>query len=280
MPPYELPQQKTKSVIKTSSSKGGGGSNEIRFEDLKGEEQLLLFSQRDLHVRTNRDRVENVDRDHHLTVARNKVELVNETRNTEVKLNSNEKIGGNLSLAGTGDVAEKFGGNHCEQAGAIYLKGATDVVIEAGASLTLKVGGNFVKVDAGGITIMGAMVKINSAGGSAGNGTIVAPEAPLGPLVADTVGIGRDVTYEQDGRQSEGEAPPPVETTTSWIEIELVDEIGRPVPGEKYAVLDASGEIIADGHLDDQGLARAQVPEKTTHQITFPNLDALAWETQ
>ncbi len=33
MPPYKLPDEKTRSTIKTRSTKGGGGSNEIRFDD-------------------------------------------------------------------------------------------------------------------------------------------------------------------------------------------------------------------------------------------------------
>ena len=37
MPPYPAPDDKTKSTIKSNSSLGGGGSNEIRFEDKKGE---------------------------------------------------------------------------------------------------------------------------------------------------------------------------------------------------------------------------------------------------
>ncbi|HEX8604412.1 MAG TPA: type VI secretion system tip protein TssI/VgrG, partial [Pseudoduganella sp.] len=38
IPPYDLPANQTRSTIKTNSSKGGGGFNEIRFEDKKGAE--------------------------------------------------------------------------------------------------------------------------------------------------------------------------------------------------------------------------------------------------
>ncbi|MBI5656716.1 MAG: type VI secretion system tip protein VgrG, partial [Geobacter sp.] len=41
-PPYKLPDEKTKSTIKTNSSPGGGGFNEIRFEDKKHEEQIFI----------------------------------------------------------------------------------------------------------------------------------------------------------------------------------------------------------------------------------------------
>jgi type VI secretion system secreted protein VgrG len=39
-PPYPLPDKKTASTIKSDSSPGGGGSNELRFEDQKGGEEV------------------------------------------------------------------------------------------------------------------------------------------------------------------------------------------------------------------------------------------------
>jgi len=46
-PPYALPANATQSGVKTHSSKGGGGSNynEIRFEDKKGSEQILVHAE-------------------------------------------------------------------------------------------------------------------------------------------------------------------------------------------------------------------------------------------
>lgn len=49
MPPYSLPAERTKSGVKTNSSKGGGGSNELRFEDKKGSEEIYLHAQKDLN---------------------------------------------------------------------------------------------------------------------------------------------------------------------------------------------------------------------------------------
>lgn len=46
MPPY-LPDRPSKSTIKSNSTKGGDGYNELRFEDFKGEEQIYLHAQKD-----------------------------------------------------------------------------------------------------------------------------------------------------------------------------------------------------------------------------------------
>lgn len=45
--PYNLPAEQTKSTIKSNVSKGGGGFNEIRFEDKKDAEEVFLQAERD-----------------------------------------------------------------------------------------------------------------------------------------------------------------------------------------------------------------------------------------
>ncbi len=40
--PYELPANQTRSVFKSLSSPGGGGYNELRIEDRKGQEQIFV----------------------------------------------------------------------------------------------------------------------------------------------------------------------------------------------------------------------------------------------
>ncbi|MEM8799351.1 MAG: type VI secretion system tip protein VgrG [Pseudomonadota bacterium] len=58
MPPYDLPGNKTRSGIKTNSSKGGQGYNEFRIEDKKGEEQIYMHAERQLDIRVKEDRLE------------------------------------------------------------------------------------------------------------------------------------------------------------------------------------------------------------------------------
>jgi type VI secretion system secreted protein VgrG len=64
----------------------------------------------------------------------------------------------------------------------------------------------------------------------------------------------------------------------SWIEIELVDDHKDPVPGEKYRITLPDGETVAEGTLDEKGLARVDGIEPGTCQITFPDLDKDAWK--
>ncbi len=57
MPPYTLPDNRTQSGIKSRSSKGGSASNfnEIRFEDLKGKEELHIQAERDMSTLVKAD---------------------------------------------------------------------------------------------------------------------------------------------------------------------------------------------------------------------------------
>jgi type VI secretion system secreted protein VgrG len=59
-----------------------------------------------------------------------------------------------------------------------------NLVIEAGATLTLKVGGSFINLNPAGVFVQGPMVMINS-GGAAGSGQGAKPEAPKDPKEAD-----------------------------------------------------------------------------------------------
>ena len=50
IPPYKLPDEKSKSTLKTLSYPGGGGLNELRMEDKKGSEQVFIHGEKDLDV--------------------------------------------------------------------------------------------------------------------------------------------------------------------------------------------------------------------------------------
>ena len=55
MPAYTLPDEKTKSYIKSNSSKGGQGYNEIRLEDKAGQEQIFIHAQQNMDTRVLKD---------------------------------------------------------------------------------------------------------------------------------------------------------------------------------------------------------------------------------
>jgi type VI secretion system secreted protein VgrG len=302
--PYTLPDEKTKSTIKTNSSTGGGGYNEIRFEDKAGEEQIFIHAQFDEDIRienddgltVGRDRNQNVGRD--LSVKADRDNLVDLGRDQHTKIGGKQaiKISTSYSHDVGGDVIEKYGGAQSTQVtGDIYIKGKS-IVIEAGTQLSLKVGGNFVDIGMGGVTIVGTMVKINS-GGSAGSGSAGSPVSPTAPTDPAAVPEAGDDSPGEDPSFSGGEPiTDPLELAAvnapwhreeedhedsenkTWIEIELVDGAEEPVSGEKYRVILADHETVAEGTTDTEGKAKVNNIDPGQCRVIFPDLDKRTWE--
>jgi type VI secretion system secreted protein VgrG len=91
MPPYTLPDNKTQSGIKSRSSKNGTAENynEIRFEDKKGSEEILVHAERDVTVEVERNRTTTIGMkgamvagDDTLTVQNNLTETINNKQQT------------------------------------------------------------------------------------------------------------------------------------------------------------------------------------------------------
>ncbi len=295
MPPYTLPDEKTKSTIKTNSSIGGEGFNEIRFEDKKGEEQIFIHAEKDLDIRVENDRRELVGNDRHLIVKRDlkeKIEfdkhvLIEKNEFREVKSDFHLKVGGksaveitgSSSLKVTGNVIESFNQNHSENVTATYHLKGMNVKIEGMTGMELKVGGSSIVLTPAAIFIQAPLVNINSGSGppvAPAPSSLVPPTSPVKPLAAVDASPGKDVS-SQEKRHKEPEEEEEKEKK-SWIEIELVDEENNPVPGEKYKVILPDGKTVAEGTLDEKGFARVEGIDPGSCKITFPNLDKDAWE--
>ncbi|RON08120.1 type IV secretion protein Rhs [Pseudomonas brassicacearum] len=183
--PYALPANKTRTVFKTLSSPGGGGYNELRIEDKKGAEQIFIHAQRDWDENIEHDQKIRVGNERHDTVEKNTyTELKAEEHRTtiadrkvETRMDDHLTIGQNQHI--------KLGTAQLTSVGReIHLKAGDKMVIEADSELTIKGGGSFIKLDAGGVTVVGPVVKIN-AGGSAGSGTGIGIKPPVLPGAAD-----------------------------------------------------------------------------------------------
>lgn len=200
MPPYALPDEKTKSTIKSDSSKGGGGFNEFRIEDKKGSEQIFIHAEKDLDIRVKNDKKEIIKRDQHVIVERNYFHEGKGDSHSKLSGDNNTEIGGSASLKVGGDIDTKVGGKMAVNAGGeIHLKAGMKIVIEAGTQITLKVGGNFVDIGPAGVTIVGTMVKINS-GGAAASGSGASTTAPTAP---------KEAVDDKAGEKASKPPPPP-----------------------------------------------------------------------
>jgi hypothetical protein len=168
-PPYPLPDMATISTLKSSSSKGGAGFNEIRFEDKKDEEQLFIHGQKNMDVRVKNDAFEWIGNDRHLVIVNDQLEHVKNNRSEIVDQDHKEKIGkdrhlkvvgkeakevgDSLSLTVKGDVIEVFKAKHSEETTGDYYLKADNICIEGLTNITIKVGQTSIALESDGISI-------------------------------------------------------------------------------------------------------------------------------
>lgn len=189
VPPLNLPGEATRSTIKTLSSKGGGGFNELRFEDKKDSEEIFLHAQKDLQLRTGNDRTEFIAANADLTIGKDRSESIGENVNLEVGKNQaisvgvnraltvgqedyvtvgtqqHTHVGTNMAVTTGANLELNAGANYATTAGAnIDMKAGINLVAEAGAIISLKAGSNSVVINPAGVFITGNLVMINSGG--------------------------------------------------------------------------------------------------------------------
>ncbi|CAB3791647.1 Actin cross-linking toxin VgrG1 [Paraburkholderia caffeinitolerans] len=185
MPPYKLPANSSVATIKSSSTPNASGSNEVRFQDKAGAEQLFFHAQKDHETWVINDALMNVGKDRHLSVTGKEYVKVSGDRHDHVAGAQNAKVDGTASLDVGAKLQEKVGTDYAIDAGSnIHIKAGMNVVIEAGMSITLKAGGAFVVIGPSAVAVSGMPIQLNS-GGSAGSGAGSSPTAPDDPTDAD-----------------------------------------------------------------------------------------------
>jgi type VI secretion system secreted protein VgrG len=162
MPPYELPANRTQSGIKTHSSKEGKDSNfnELRFEDKKGHEEIVIHAERDLSQMVEHDEIVVVLHNRSLTIGGGKD-------------NSDPKKDGTLTQTIEGDVymgIQKGDYTHEVQKGQATLTGekavaleskSQDVSVKAKTQIKLEVGSSSLLMKADGtIELKGVNITI------------------------------------------------------------------------------------------------------------------------
>jgi type VI secretion system secreted protein VgrG len=133
MPPYGLPGSATQSGWKSNSSPGGGGWNELRFEDKAGSEEVYFQAQKDHNelVKNNESRTigndfaedvghdakQDIGHDRTETVGNDKAVTVGHDQTTSIGNNDTESVGVNRSLSVGSNETINIGSNSSETIG-------------------------------------------------------------------------------------------------------------------------------------------------------------------
>ncbi|KQQ55736.1 type IV secretion protein Rhs [Pseudomonas sp. Leaf127] len=195
--PYALPANQTQSGLKTQSSKGGAGFNELRFEDKKDAEQVFLQAQKDLAINVLNDTSATVGHDETLTVQNDRTRTVKEGNETvtleqgnrsvtlqagsdtlDVTANRTLKVGGNQTHTTKGNYSHTVSGNYSltvegnltiKVTGTLTLQSDGDLTAKSSASVTHQAGTSLTNKAGTSLTNQGGTTLTNKAGTSLTN---------------------------------------------------------------------------------------------------------------
>ncbi|MBT8405650.1 MAG: type VI secretion system tip protein VgrG, partial [Gemmatimonadetes bacterium] len=172
-PPFGLPGSGIQMGMKSHSSPGGGGSNEITMTDTKGSEMMNIHAQYDQVTTVQNDQTNTINNnrttsvavddtesvgsnqsidvgaDQSTTVGGNRTVTVGANQQTTIGANADTTVSGNESAAVGGSRSISIGANDDLSVGGNQTMGAGgNAELSAGANYTIK-GGVNVEVDAG-----------------------------------------------------------------------------------------------------------------------------------
>ena len=183
MPPLALPGAKNKSTLKSNTTPGGGGSNELRFDDSKGKEEIFLNAQYDMNSKVGHDRTLMIGNNDTIDVKVDRTEKVggNETitvekdRTETVKGKETIKVTGDRALTVTGkDTIDVTGDVSISSKGKVKITSVSEIKLEVGGS-SITIGPTNIEIAAGvGVKVVGnATAELSASGQTTVKGAIV-----------------------------------------------------------------------------------------------------------
>ena len=152
--PYGLPENKTRTTIKSWTSPQNGGYNEVRFEDKAGLEQLFTQAQRDHDTLVKNDQTLTVNRHRTKLVQGEEFNTIEKNRATHVQKNDSSTVDGNRIAEVLKSAMESVAQNKSAQIGQQYT-------INAGQRFEVTVGKSKLVMDAeGNILLKGTKIAV------------------------------------------------------------------------------------------------------------------------
>jgi type VI secretion system secreted protein VgrG len=232
--PYPLPDDKTRSTVKTRSSPDSEGGNELRFEDKAGSEQVYL------HAERNFDEV--VKSEHSTSVGGSQTITIDKERVTHVKENDSLTVDGRQEITVSGERLLKVGSTQSTEVAEdevhdvgreLVLKAADKITLKCGDStLVMKPDLIVLQCKDGQLTIRDKFFALST------GGAILAAEEDRGRLGLGVFGL----------------------AATDTIRIEAQSALALKVASTELALDTAKAELKADTAIvEDNGGARVRL---------------------
>ena len=260
MAPWGLPAKAVISGLKSNSTKGGGGYNEISMDDTKGTELINIHAQYDQHkkiehdevVSVGHDRTEEVGHDEKIQIDNDKFEIVKRDRSLEVDRDKSEKVQRNKTIVVGADHDESISGSMSVSVN----KNLNEIVAlnyaeTVGLAMEISVGGAMaISVGLAMAETVG-LTKSETVGKSKSESVGLNRSLDVGKNLSETVRenqnveIGKDLTEEVGGKHRE-EVKKEFSLQAKKIELVADDEISLKT-GDAVIVMKKNGDITIKG---------------------------------
>ena len=222
MPPYELPANKTRTGVKTRSSKGAGPANfnEIRFEDKKGSEEVYIHAEKDQNTVIENDQTVEIGHDQSVTIGHDQTLEVGNDQSATIAKNRTLSVGENETTDIGANRTESVGKKHDESIG-------DSMSLSVGKSRSMSIGTDLSETVGGSMTLSVSKDRTTSISGKI------------------TVDVGKDAALTIGGKQTVAVSK---EASLSAKKIQLTadDEISF-VTGSASFTLKKNGDITIKG---------------------------------
>ena len=222
--PIALPGEKTKSTVRTDSSIGGGGSNELMFEDAKDAEEIYAHAQKDENIVVEHDKEQKIFHDEALDVAKDRTQTVKGKQALRVGEIDATGIDGNRSLTVSGNRATAVAANHLEA-----VAGAQAVTVGGSEVVAIGATGTAVIKAAAALSVGGAYA-VNV--GAALNVAVVGARLEqVGGVRAEAIGAARELNVAKDSTAKAGgdETITVAGGITSYDEKDRTEDVAKKV---------------------------------------------------
>jgi type VI secretion system secreted protein VgrG len=199
--PYGLPANATQSGWKSNSSPGGGGFNELRFEDKKGSEEVYFQAEKDHNELVKNDESRTIGHDFSEDVGNDAQQSIGHDRTESVGHDKSVTVGNNRTVSIGVNDDETVGSNRSLTVG-------SNETISVGSNSTETIGANHSQTVAIAQTITVGAARVDTVGASETRSVGAAQTNTIGATRAVTVGssqthsVGSDDTWSIGAKQN------------------------------------------------------------------------------
>jgi type VI secretion system secreted protein VgrG len=151
--PYALPANKTRTSWQTATTPGDGSSNEVRFEDKKGSEEMFINASKDMSATVGDNSQVQIGVNHTHQIGVNHDVSIGSNSTLGVTGDQSVTIGAMESLTVSGNRQTNIGGSDSQTIGAVRMASiSAEKTLDADGGRTLSVGAAMMDVTAMGVS--------------------------------------------------------------------------------------------------------------------------------